>query len=158
MFANVERLVNNKKAVSDFVTSWNSFDEIRQHVWKDIQLLCDQYNLREWWGKLISARLKFNQGLKWLYLANHQPFFALSVFRQSVEKIPSVQSLVATSRRPNIWGAVMALGFMRISRWGAPQSPMAFISMLIQTVLPAPLGPKVIIPWRTRWVSYNWNG
>ena len=64
---------------------------------------------------------------------------------------------MATSRRPNIWGAVMALGFMRISRWGAPQSPMAFIKMLIHIVLPAPLGPRVIIPWRTRWVSYNWR-
>ena len=86
-----------------------------------------------------------------------KPFFALSVFRQSVENIPSVQSLVATSRRPNICGAVIALGFMRISRWGAPQSPIAFMSMLIQIVLPAPLGPRVIIPWRTRWVSYNCN-
>jgi hypothetical protein len=33
---------------------------------------------------------------------------------------------------------------------------MAFINMLIHLVLPAPLGPSVIIPWRTRWVSYNW--
>lgn len=30
------------------------------------------------------------------------PFFALSVFLQSVEKMPSVQSFVATSSRPNI--------------------------------------------------------
>lgn len=36
--------------------------------------------------------------------------------------MPSVQSLVATSRRPNIWGAVMALGFMRISLCGWPHS------------------------------------
>lgn len=50
------------------------------------------------------------------------PFFALSVFLQSVEKMPSVQSFVATSSRPNIWGAVMALGFMRISLWGWPHS------------------------------------
>ena len=92
------------------------------------------------------------------YTNADKPFFALSVFRQSVENIPSVQSLVATSRRPNICGAVIALGFMRISRWGAPQSPIAFMSMLIQIVLPAPLGPRVIMPWRTRWVSYNCNG
>ena len=32
----------------------------------------------------------------------HTPFLALSVFLHSVEKIPSVQSLVATSSRPNI--------------------------------------------------------
>lgn len=50
------------------------------------------------------------------------PFFALSVFLQSVEKMPSVQSFVATSSRPNIWGAVIALGFMRISLCGWPHS------------------------------------
>ena len=33
------------------------------------------------------------------------PFLALCVLLQRVEKMPSVQSLVATSRRPNIWGA-----------------------------------------------------
>ena len=47
----------------------------------------------------------------------------------------------------------MALGFMRHSLWGSPQSVMAFISMWMQHVLPAPEGPRVIIPWRTRWVS-----
>lgn len=55
------------------------------------------------------------------------PFFALSVFLQRVEKIPSVQSLVATSSRPNIWGAVIALGFIRISLWGWPQSRHIFL-------------------------------
>ena len=90
-----------------------------------------------------------------LPLISNKPFFALRVLRQRVEKMPSVQSLVATSSLPNICGAVMAFGFMRISRWGAPQSPMAFMRMLIHTLLPAPLGPRVIIPWRTRWVSYN---
>ncbi|RUS85039.1 hypothetical protein EGW08_007176, partial [Elysia chlorotica] len=63
-----------------------------------------------------------------------------------VEKMPSVQSLVATSSRPNICGAVIALGFIRHSLWGSPQSVMAFISMWIQQVLPAPLGPRAIIP------------
>ena len=84
------------------------------------------------------------------------PFFAFRVLLQSVEKIPSVQSLVATSSLPNIWGAVIALGFIFISLWGAPQSVIDFINTWIQHDLPAPLGPNVIIPWRTRWVSYNW--
>lgn len=35
-------------------------------------------------------------------------FFALNVRLHRVEKIPSVQSLVETSSRPNIWGAVIA--------------------------------------------------
>ena len=86
----------------------------------------------------------------------YKPFLALLVLRQSVENIPSVQSLVATSRRPNICGAVMALGFILISLCGAPQSVMAFIKMWIQQDLPAPLGPRVIIPCLTRWVSNNW--
>ena len=49
-------------------------------------------------------------------------FLALSVLRQSVEKMPSVQSLVATSSRPNISGAVMAFGFIRYSLCGKPHS------------------------------------
>lgn len=53
------------------------------------------------------------------------PFFAFKVFLQSAENIPSVQSFVATSRRPNICGAVIALGFILISRWGCPQSMKA---------------------------------
>lgn len=53
------------------------------------------------------------------------PFFALKVFLQSAENIPSVQSFVATSRRPNICGAVIALGFILISRCGCPQSMKA---------------------------------
>lgn len=44
-----------------------------------------------------------------------KPFFNFSVFLQSAEKIPSVQSLVATSNLPNIWAVVIDLGFIRIS-------------------------------------------
>lgn len=33
---------------------------------------------------------------------DHLPFFAFRVFLHNVEKIPSVQSLVAASKRPNI--------------------------------------------------------
>ena len=44
-----------------------------------------------------------------------KPFFAFKDLLQRVEKIPSVQSLVATSNLPNICGAVMALGFILIS-------------------------------------------
>ena len=85
------------------------------------------------------------------------PFLALRVLLQRVEKIPSVQSLVATSSLPNICGAVIALGFILISRCGEPVSVMAFIKTWMQLVLPAPEGPSVIIPWRTRCVSNNWN-
>lgn len=74
------------------------------------------------------------------------PFLALRVLLHRVEKIPSVQSLVATSSRPNIWGAVIALGFILSSLWGSPQSVIAFIRIWIQQVFPAPLGPRVIIP------------
>lgn len=83
-------------------------------------------------------------------------FFVLCVRLHRVEKIPSVQSLVATSSRPNICGAVMALGFIRISLCGAPHSVIAFIKTWIHLVLPAPLGPRVIMPWRTACVSYSW--
>jgi len=83
-------------------------------------------------------------------------FFVLWVLLQRVEKIPSVQSLVATSRRPNICGAVIAFGFILISLCGSPQSVIAFINTRMHCVLPAPDGPRVIIPWRTHWVSYSW--
>lgn len=83
-------------------------------------------------------------------------FLVLWVLLHRVEKIPSVQSLVATSSRPNIWGAVIALGFILSSLWGSPQSVIAFISMWIHLVFPAPVGPRVIIPCRTRWVSNSW--
>ena len=42
------------------------------------------------------------------YWTGKLTFLALSVRLHSVEKIPSVQSLVETSSLPNIWGAVMA--------------------------------------------------
>ena len=83
------------------------------------------------------------------------PFFVFNDFLHNVEKIPSVQSLVDASNRPNICGAVIAFGFILISRCGCPQSPIAFINMFIHAVLPAPAGPSAIIPWRTRCVSYN---
>ena len=85
------------------------------------------------------------------------PFLAFSVLLHRVEKIPSVQSLVATSSRPNICGAVIAFGFILSSLCGSPQSVMAFISTWMQQVLPAPDGPRVIIPWRTRWVSNSYR-
>ena len=49
-------------------------------------------------------------------------FFALWLLRHKVEKIPSVQSLVDTSRVPNICGAVIAFGFILISLWRHKQS------------------------------------
>lgn len=84
-----------------------------------------------------------------------QTFFAFSVFLHRVEKTPSVQSLVATSNVPNICEAVMALGFMRISLCGVPQSVMALISVWMHVVLPVPLGPSVIIPTAQRTNNAN---
>ena len=75
-------------------------------------------------------------------------FFVFSVRRQRVEKIPSVQSFVATSSRPNIWGAVMALGFIRISRCGAPHSVIAFIRMLMK-------GKSLYSQWSVLWQSWS---
>ena len=84
-------------------------------------------------------------------------FLTRSVRRQSVEKMPSVQSFVATSSRPNIWAAVTAFGFILVSRWGSPHSVIAFSSTWMHRVFPAPDGPSVIIPWRTRCVSNSCN-
>ena len=65
-----------------------------------------------WMAKLvITGRV----GQVTLSLFRSSPFFARRVFLHKVEKIPSVQSFVATSNRPNICGAVMALGFILIS-------------------------------------------
>ena len=78
------------------------------------------------------------------------PFLALCERRHKVENMPSVQSLVATSSRPNICGAVMALGFILISLCGSLQSVMAFMSTCMQQVFPVPLGPSTMKPWRTK--------
>ena len=75
-----------------------------------------------------------------------QTFFFLCERRHSVEKMPSVQSLVATSSRPNICGAVMAFGFILISLCGSPQSVIDFMSTLMHLVFPVPEGPRVIMP------------
>ena len=82
-------------------------------------------------------------------------FFIFNVFLHRAEKIPSVQSLVATSSRPNICGAVIALGFILISLWGATHTLIAFIRVWIHVVLPEPLGPRAIMPCRTNCVSYS---
>lgn len=42
------------------------------------------------------------------YYQQNSDFLNLRVLLHKVENIPSVQSLVATSSRPNIWGAVIA--------------------------------------------------
>lgn len=85
------------------------------------------------------------------------PFLAFNVFLHRVEKIPSVQSFVAVSSRPNIWGAVIAFGFIRISLWGLPHSVNDFIRIVMTVVFPEPLGPRVIRPCRTSEVSYNYT-
>lgn len=150
-------------------------------------------------------------------MALHLLFFIFNVLRQSAEKMPSVQSFVATSNLPNICAAVIAFGFIRISLYDCkmygtvsstearnenqnyyafaspsawaifrlmrrviklwrqrrgqnrkssnaggfylccwPICDNAFINVWIHVVLPAPLGPSVMMPWRTFCVSYNW--
>ncbi|RNA11518.1 hypothetical protein BpHYR1_000035 [Brachionus plicatilis] len=74
------------------------------------------------------------------------PFFVFNVLRHKVENMPSVQSLVATSNRPNICGAVIAFGFIRISLCG---SLIDFMRTWMQQVLPAPAGPSAIMPCLT---------
>lgn len=56
--------------------------------------------------------LKVTDGHKYV------PDLIFNVFLHSAEKIPSVQSFVATSSLPNICAAVIAFGFIRISLRG----------------------------------------
>lgn len=58
---------------------------------------------------------KFETNVKECKIASHKLFFIFNVLRQRALKMPSVQSLVATSNLPNICAAVMAFGFIRIS-------------------------------------------
>ena len=64
-------------------------------------------------------------------------------------KMPSVQSPVAASMRPNIWGAVMALGFMRHTTCLVPSSVSAAARQSMMVDLPAPAGPTTMMPCRT---------
>jgi hypothetical protein len=66
--------------------------------------------------------------------------------RHRTAKMPSVQSPVALSMRPNIWGAVMALGFMRQMACLVPSSVRAPASTSMMELLPAPLGPTSMMP------------
>ena len=80
-------------------------------------------------------------------------FWALAAFRQRTAKIPSVQSPVVASSRPNIWGAVMALGFIFQITCLVPSSVSAPARHSMMQVLPPPDGPTTMIPCRTRYVS-----
>lgn len=82
-------------------------------------------------------------------------FFALAARRHSTAKMPSVQSPVEASRRPNIWGAVMAFGFMRQMTCFCPRSVSAPASTSMMVDLPDPVGPTSMMPWRTWYVSYS---
>mmetsp|Transcript_18328 Transcript_18328/g.62278 ORF Transcript_18328/g.62278 Transcript_18328/m.62278 type:complete len:245 (+) Transcript_18328:5188-5922(+) len=79
----------------------------------------------------------------------------LAALRHSTAKTPSVQSPEAASMRPNICGAVMALGFMRAMTCLRSRRLRAPHSVLEIAVLPAPVGPTSMMPWRTRYVSYS---
>mmetsp|Transcript_8303 Transcript_8303/g.37841 ORF Transcript_8303/g.37841 Transcript_8303/m.37841 type:complete len:220 (-) Transcript_8303:806-1465(-) len=77
-------------------------------------------------------------------------FFSFAARRHSTAKTPSVQSPVAASRRPNICGAVIALGFIFQTTCLLPTSVRAPASVSQMAVLPLPVGPTSMIPWRTR--------
>lgn len=59
-------------------------------------------------------------------------------------------SPVAASMRPNIWGAVRALGFMRQMTCLVPSSLSAAARQSMMADLPAPVGPTTMMPCRTR--------
>mmetsp|Transcript_9300 Transcript_9300/g.39101 ORF Transcript_9300/g.39101 Transcript_9300/m.39101 type:complete len:245 (+) Transcript_9300:7149-7883(+) len=82
-------------------------------------------------------------------------FFSLAALRQSTAKTPSVQSPVLASMRPNICGAVMALGFIFQMTCFTPVSVSAPASVSQIAVFPEPVGPTSMIPWRTWYVSYS---
>ena len=93
-------------------------------------------------------------------------FLSLFALRHSAAKMPSVHSLATTSRLPNIWGAVIAFGFILSSRcdWptigGISGSAVHPSSVLwsVSTIrdLPTPDGPTSISEWRTSAISYTW--
>lgn len=56
---------------------------------------------------------------------------------------------VAASMRPNICGAVMALGFMRQMACLVPSSVRAAARHSMMVDLPEPAGPTTMMPWRT---------
>mmetsp|Transcript_29254 Transcript_29254/g.72343 ORF Transcript_29254/g.72343 Transcript_29254/m.72343 type:complete len:245 (+) Transcript_29254:3147-3881(+) len=82
-------------------------------------------------------------------------FFSLAARRHSTANTPSVQSPVVGSMRPNICGAVMALGFIFQMTCLVPSSLSAPASVSQIAVLPAPVGPTSMMPWRTWYVSYS---
>ena len=98
---------------------------------------------------------------------SHVKFFlSLFALRHSCAKMPSVHSLATTSSEPNIWGAVIALGFMRSSRCGCPTitgrsgsgSHAARAACKISTIfdLPTPDGPTIMSECRTSAISCTW--
>ena len=77
------------------------------------------------------------------------PFLDFIVFLHRAAKMPSHQSLVATSSLPNICGAVMDFGLSLYSLCGWPRAVSPPIRVWIHLVFPAPLGPRTIMPCLT---------
>jgi hypothetical protein len=79
------------------------------------------------------------------------------LFLQSEEKMPSLQSFVATSIFPNICPALIDLGFNLISLYGFPPCASDFIKMAMQDDFPVPLGPRIhqVIAIVTRHPEYG---
>lgn len=92
----------------------------------------------------ITAHTAHRQPL--LEACPQQTALSLVHLRHKTAKMPSVQSPVEVSMRPNIWGAVMALGFMRQMTCLVPSSVKAPASTSMIAVFPLPLGPTSMMP------------
>lgn len=77
----------------------------------------------------------------------------LAALLHSAAKTPSVQSPVAASIRPNICGAVSALGLSRQTTVLRPSAVSAAARHSTSAVLPLPEGPTSMMPCLTRLVS-----
>ena len=120
------------------------------HFWNfnKLHLIFEKFYLKKFLKNFTSIHIASTGPSKTSQICSFS--LALWVFLQRVEKIPSVQSFVATSRRPNICGAVMAFGFIRISLCGIPCSVKDLRRVLMQVVLPAPeIGQIPRNPYRT---------
>mmetsp|Transcript_14309 Transcript_14309/g.34772 ORF Transcript_14309/g.34772 Transcript_14309/m.34772 type:complete len:245 (-) Transcript_14309:214-948(-) len=84
-------------------------------------------------------------------------FFSFAARRHSTANTPSVQSPVEESMRPNICGAVMALGFIFQMTCLVPSSERAPANVSQMAVFPDPVGPTSMIPCLTWYVSYSWT-
>ena len=80
--------------------------------------------------------------------------FSLVYYNQ---KKVSIKSILSNSNAQSVMETEpLTFGFSLISLCCSPVMVRPVMSIWIHCVLPAPEGPRTMIPWRTRWVSYNW--